>query len=71
MSWEYASGVDEDLNILWKPQWQRFYDSHFDGLYKENALATVVELKKKKNIRNITMKSCMDTTIILEEIKDF
>jgi len=68
--WEYANGVDENLNILWKPQWHRFYDSHLEGLAKPNALDKVAELKKKKNIRNISMKLCVETTIVIDENKD-
>lgn len=69
VSWEYASGIDENLNIQWKPMWERFYDSDLGCLSVSQANTKVSALKNKKNIRNISLKLCADVSIILDEVE--
>lgn len=71
VSWEYASGVDEELNIIWKPLRQYFYDDkRLDIVAEKSVREFIPGLSTKKNVRNISLMSCADVSnIFLEEHK--
>lgn len=68
VSWEYAQGVDEELNIIWKPLRMSFLEDHHEIPARERALNKVSELSTKKSVRNVSTKLCANIfEVCLEE----